>query len=133
MAELLEFDRSGFREHFAKSPFEVRHRLHEHPLFRMEAVAELANKMPAHYTGRIAGQLPVAWGEPDRIPRAVDAQPGEVLHQAQADGLEDVGGVFLSRLGPSTVRKPALSARVRPLLPGYPLWRAARCGRSRRH
>lgn len=85
MERLLEFDQAQFREAFAKAPFEIRHRLHEHPLFSMDAVAELANQMPSHYTGRIAAELPVAWGEPDRIPRGVDAQPGEVIRQISAN------------------------------------------------
>jgi hypothetical protein len=79
MERLLEFDPASFREHFAKEPFEVRHRLHDHSLFSMEAVAELADKMPSQYTGRIAAELPVAWGERDRIPRGVDEEPGEVV------------------------------------------------------
>src|ERR1700724_2524249 len=54
MERLLEFDPASFRKHFAKDPFEIRHRLHDHPLFSLEAVAELADNMPKHYTGRIA-------------------------------------------------------------------------------
>ena len=84
MERLLEFDPASFRAHFAKDPFEIRHRLHDHPLFSLEAVAELADKMPKHYTGRIAADLPVAWGEPDRIPRGVDEKPGEVVRGISA-------------------------------------------------
>jgi hypothetical protein len=84
MEGLLEFDRSSFREHFARDAFEVRHRLQDHPLFSLEGMAELANKMPGHYTGRIAADLPVAWGEADHIPRGVDDKPGEVVRDISA-------------------------------------------------
>ncbi len=84
MEGLLEFDRASFRKHFGRDPFQVRHQLHEHPLFSLESVAQLANKMPGQYTGRIEGHLPVAWGQPDRIPRDVDEQPGEVIRSITA-------------------------------------------------
>ena len=79
MEGLFDFDQASFREHFAREAFEIRHRIHEHSLFSMDSVAQLADKMPSHYTGRIQAALPVEWGEPDRIPRGVDEKPGDVV------------------------------------------------------
>ncbi len=85
MEQLLEFDATSFREHFTRDPFEVRHRVHEHPLLTFDAVAELADAMPSQSTGRLTGQLPFAWGEADCIPRGVDPRPGEVVRSISTE------------------------------------------------
>jgi hypothetical protein len=79
MEKLLELDEPMVRRLFGHEPFQVRHRVHEHPLLTFGAVADLADALPRQSTGRLRGDLPVAWGERDAIPRGVDPQPGEVV------------------------------------------------------
>ena len=79
MEKLLELDEPTVRTHFGREPFEVRHRVHEHPLLTFGAVADLADALPRQSTGRLRGDLPLAWGERDQIPRGVDPEPGEVV------------------------------------------------------
>jgi Cupin superfamily protein len=79
MGNLLQLDETKFQERFDREPIEVHHRLHDHPLFTFEAIAELADALPRDLTGRLGGSLPVAWGEADDIPRGGEERPGDVV------------------------------------------------------
>ena len=46
MGSLLDIDAIGFGEAFARRSVAVHHELVEHPLFTMEAIAELADRLP---------------------------------------------------------------------------------------
>ena len=81
--KLLQLDEAKFQEGFSREPIEVHHRLHDHPFFTLEAIAELADALPRDLTGRLSGSLPVAWGEADDIPRGAEERPGDVVRTIQ--------------------------------------------------
>jgi hypothetical protein len=82
---LLELDEAMVRTSWGREPFEVRHRVHEHPLLTFGAVADLADALPKQSTGRLRGDLPPAWGARDEIPRGIDPEPGEVVKNISAN------------------------------------------------
>lgn len=83
--KLLDLDEAMVRRLWGREPFQVRHRVHEHPLLTFGAVADLAEALPRQSTGRLRGDLPVAWGERDEIPRGVDPQPSEVVKNIEGN------------------------------------------------
>ena len=56
---LLDIDGSGFNSAFARRSVAVRHDLVDHPLFSLEAIAELADRLPADSVRRERGNLPL--------------------------------------------------------------------------
>ena len=46
MTGLVEMDRAMFVEKFGVGPMAVRHSLVDHPLLRLDAIAELADSLP---------------------------------------------------------------------------------------
>jgi Cupin superfamily protein len=60
MTELLDIDRTAFADVFAKRSIEVHHELSGHPLFTMEAIAELADRLPRESVRREQGDLALA-------------------------------------------------------------------------
>jgi hypothetical protein len=56
---LVGIDASAFADAFARRSIAVRHSLSDHPLFTMEAIAELADRLPPDSVRREAGNLPV--------------------------------------------------------------------------
>jgi len=59
MGSLLEIDRSAFSDAFAWRSIAVRHALVDHPLFTIDAMAELADRLPADSVRRERGDLPL--------------------------------------------------------------------------
>ena len=60
MRSLLKIDATSFGEAFARRSVTVRHgALVEHPLFAMEAIAELADRLPPESVRRERGDLPI--------------------------------------------------------------------------
>jgi hypothetical protein len=59
MARVLEIDTTAFSDAFARRSVPVRHALVDHPLFTMEAIAELADRLPPQSVRRERGNLPV--------------------------------------------------------------------------
>ena len=59
MGSLLDIDAIGFGEAFARRSVAVHHELVEHPLFTMEAIAELADRLPPQSVRRERGDLPL--------------------------------------------------------------------------
>jgi Cupin superfamily protein len=57
--KLLDIDGSGFNGAFARRSVAVRHDLVDHPLFSLEAIAELADRLPADSVRRERGNLPL--------------------------------------------------------------------------
>lgn len=62
----------------------VAHRLHDHPLFRIEALAALAERLPASHVEHNLGNLAVDQ-RPDAIPRAA-LSPGEIVRTLADNG-----------------------------------------------
>lgn len=58
MARLVEIDATSFPEAFARRSVYVRHALVDHPLFTMDAIAELADRLPPDSVRRERGKLP---------------------------------------------------------------------------
>jgi hypothetical protein len=57
----VDIDRQSFVEAFAKRSVYVKHGLSDHPLFTLEAIAELADRLPADSVRRERGQLPLVY------------------------------------------------------------------------
>src|SRR5437763_14795555 len=55
---LVDIDAPAFAEAFARQSVAVRHRLAEHPLFTIDAIAELADRLPPESVRRERGSLP---------------------------------------------------------------------------
>lgn len=59
-AGLVEIDGAAFADAFARRSIAVRHRLADHPLFTLDAIAELADRLPPDSVRRERGDLPLA-------------------------------------------------------------------------
>jgi hypothetical protein len=57
---LVQIDVEAWSDAFARRSMLVRHSLVDHPLFTMEAIAELADRLPHHSVRREHGHLPIA-------------------------------------------------------------------------
>ncbi|HEY2600287.1 MAG TPA: cupin domain-containing protein [Thermoleophilaceae bacterium] len=57
---LVDIDAAEFAGAFARRSIAVRHGLAEHPLFELEAIAELADRLPPESVRRERGDLPLA-------------------------------------------------------------------------
>ena len=59
MPSLLDIDATSFADVFARRSIAVRHVLVEHPLFAMDAIAELSDRLPPESVRRERGDLPI--------------------------------------------------------------------------
>jgi len=59
MGSLLDIDPATFGEAFARRSIAVRHELVAHPLFTIDAIAELADRLPPESVRRERGNLPL--------------------------------------------------------------------------
>jgi Cupin superfamily protein len=59
MGSLLDIDPTAYGNVFARRSISVRHALVDHPLFTMEAIAELADRLPPDSVRRERGDLPL--------------------------------------------------------------------------
>lgn len=59
MHKLLEIDAPAFSDAFARRSIAIRHRLVDHPLFTLDAIAELADRLPSDSVRRERGNLPL--------------------------------------------------------------------------
>ncbi|MFV0445591.1 MAG: cupin-like domain-containing protein [Planctomycetaceae bacterium] len=57
---LLDINAAEFASHFSREPFLIGHRLCSHPLFEVERLLALAQRMPARCIEYNAGELPVS-------------------------------------------------------------------------
>jgi CelD/BcsL family acetyltransferase involved in cellulose biosynthesis len=67
-AALLEIDPQAFRAGFDRTPFRIRHRLADHPLFTLPRLVELGQRLPEHSVEYNAGEVPVSL-DPAKTPR----------------------------------------------------------------
>jgi hypothetical protein len=58
MTRLVEIQPTSFTDAFARRSLSVRHALVDHPLFAMEAIADLADRLPPESVRRERGHLP---------------------------------------------------------------------------
>jgi hypothetical protein len=59
MGTLLDIDASAFGDAFARRSIAVHHKLIDHPLFTIDAMAELADRLPPESVRRESGDLPL--------------------------------------------------------------------------
>ena len=59
---LVDIDAAAFAAAFARRSIPVSHSLAEHPLFTVDAIAELADRLPAKSVRRVQGDLPLNSG-----------------------------------------------------------------------
>lgn len=116
--ELVEIDRLTFAAAFAKRSVYVKHGLSEHPLFTLEAIAELADRLPPESVRRERGDLPfvnadgyvdVGEGPPSQTILDIERNGFRVslrdIHQAPEyaevvyDCLDQVNGLVADREG----------------------------------
>ena len=57
---VVDIDTAAFEDAFARRSVSVRHGLAEHPLFTIDAIAELADRLPPESVRREQGNLPLA-------------------------------------------------------------------------
>lgn len=84
MTQILELDREQLVESFAKRPFPVKHHLVDHPLLTLDALADLADRLPEDHVEHNLGDVPeVAPG--GEVPK-LDSSPGEVARGIETNG-----------------------------------------------
>lgn len=84
MTQILEMDREQLVEGFANRPFPVRHHLTDHPLLTLDALADLAVRLPEGKVEHNLGNVPaVAPG--GEVPR-LDASPDEIARGIETNG-----------------------------------------------
>ena len=81
---LLHIDEEAFADAFARRSMLVQHSLVGHPLFTMEAIAELADRLPPHSVRRERGQLPV--GEAHRYVDVGEGAPSASILHVERNG-----------------------------------------------
>jgi cupin superfamily protein len=59
MHKLLEIDATAFSDAFARRSIAIRHTLVDHPMFTIDAMAELADRLPPESVRRERGNLPL--------------------------------------------------------------------------
>lgn len=80
---LLQTDSDAFAGGFARRPFSVRHGLVDHPLLTLEAIAELADRVPLRSVERHRCDLPqvMPGGAPD-----LDGRPSDTVRGIETNG-----------------------------------------------
>jgi hypothetical protein len=80
---LVQLDSAEFAEGFARRPFRVRHSLVDHPLLTLEAIAELADRVPLRSVERHQSDLPqvMPGGAPD-----LDGRPSDTVRGIETNG-----------------------------------------------
>jgi hypothetical protein len=84
MSRLLQIDSTTFATHFAKDPFRVKHSLVDHELLSVEAVAQLADALPARSIEHNVGNVPVVL--PGQVAPRLDLSPGEIARAIDTNG-----------------------------------------------
>jgi hypothetical protein len=111
----VEVDPQVLEDGFAKHDFPLRHNLASNPLFELEAIADLADRMPEGQVEHNLGNLPEEL--PDGAPPQADLTPGEIARGIETNGcwlvlkriefderykelLESLLGPIAERMGP---------------------------------
>jgi hypothetical protein len=80
----LKIDPAAFSQAFDRTPLGVSHRLGDHPLLTVEAVANLAEKLPADKVEHNLGDLPTVV-DPNAVERS-DQPVGEIARGIETNG-----------------------------------------------
>lgn len=84
MGSLLNIDASGFSDAFARRSIAVRHELVDHPLFTLDAIAELADRLPTDSVRRERGNLPLV--NRDGYVDVGDGLPSATIRDVERNG-----------------------------------------------
>ena len=76
MPGLLEIDDETFRAGFNRAPFLIRHHLADHPLFSLQRLVELANRLPEEKIKYNGADISVATGLYDPSDRGMPLVDG---------------------------------------------------------
>jgi JmjC domain len=81
---VLEFDNKTVQEGFSRVPFEIKHSLSDHPLLKLDRLAQLADSLPDTQVEHNLGDVPevLPGGEAPRL----DASPGEIARGIETNG-----------------------------------------------
>jgi hypothetical protein len=111
----VDVDEQVLGENFAKHDIPLRHNLASNPLFELDAIADLADRMPEGQVEHNLGNLPEEL--PDGAPPQADLSPGEIARGIETNGcwlvlkriefdprykalLESLLGPIAQRMGP---------------------------------
>lgn len=86
MTELLQLDPATFKDEFGREPFLVHHRLADHPLLELDAIADLADYLPAELVEHNLGDVPKVLDDPDAELGRLEQTPGEVARGIETNG-----------------------------------------------
>ncbi len=84
MTQLLEIDADRLASNFADEPFSVHHNLAQHELLTVEAVAKLAEQLPANDIEHNRGDVPAVVTAGQVV--SVDETPGEIARNIETNG-----------------------------------------------
>lgn len=84
MTQILELDRELLVDSFAERPFAVRHNLVDHPLLTLDAIADLADRLPEDHVEHHLGDVPEI--APGGAAQKLDATPGEIARGIESNG-----------------------------------------------
>jgi hypothetical protein len=83
LGRILEFDGTQFADAFGQQPLGVSHTLADHPLLTLEAIADLADRIPLENVERHTGNQPLL--NPDGAPD-LTGQPSETVLGIETNG-----------------------------------------------
>ncbi len=84
MTTLLDIDDGVFAASFGRGPCAVRHRLVDHPLLTVQAIAELAERLPENRIEHNLGNLPIVVGQTE-APSA-SLPPADIARGIETNG-----------------------------------------------
>lgn len=116
----VTYDLDEARRKFGKAAFRVNHDLAGHPLFSLEALAELAERLPQEHIEHNAGNRDVVVADNDSIPQAA-LSPADIVRSIE----ERAGFVALPTTVPGVPRQAGyqelfeeILADLAPMIPG---------------
>ena len=89
---LIDLDPATVAQRFGRGGYLVRHALQDHPLTRLEALAELADSLPADRLEHNLGSVGDIVLDAADVPRA-DLTPGEIVRTIESNGCWMVMGI----------------------------------------
>jgi hypothetical protein len=84
MGSMLDIDGSAFSDAFARRSIAVRHALVDHPLFSLDAMAELSDRLPPDSVRRERGNLPLV--NRDGYVDVGDGPPSATIRDVERNG-----------------------------------------------
>ena len=115
MSALLSYELELARAHYGRLPFALKHTLADHPLFNLDALAELADRLPSEVVEHNLASVGAL--EPGGVVPRLDASAGEIVR-----GIETNGCWIVLPCIPETPPYDALYGRIldelAPIVPG---------------